>query len=83
MITSLSLHNEGSFFYESFNIPRFTICAMDTCIETNEKIAFGMEEYSRNMPSICWFLEYGRHIPGICQTYDTIQIPDAGPDSPL
>ena len=47
-----------------------------TCIETNEKPAFGMEAYFRNMSGKCWFLEHGRNIPEICQTYDTIRIPD-------
>ena len=49
---------------------------MDTCIETNEILAFGMEVYSRYIPDICKNLEYVRHIPDICLTYDTIRIPD-------
>ncbi len=54
-----------------------TTYGMDTCIETNEIIAFGMEVYSRYIPGICKNLEYVRHIPDICLTYDTIRIPDA------
>ena len=50
-----------------------TTYAMDTCIETIEKLAFVMEVYSRNIPGICKFLVYGRHIPSIFQTYDSIQ----------
>ncbi len=59
-----------------------TTYGMDTCIETNEILAFGimMEVYSRYIPGICKNLEYVRHIPDIlrlvCLTYDTIQIPD-------
>ena len=49
---------------------------MDTCNETNEILAFGMEVYSRYIPGICKNLEYVRHIPDICMTYDTIRIPD-------
>ncbi len=54
-----------------------TTYGMDTCIETNEILAFGMEVYSRCIPDICKKLEYVRHIPDICLTYDTIRIPDA------
>jgi len=54
-----------------------TTYGMDTCIETNEILAFGMEVYSRYIPDICKNLEYVRHIPDICLTYDTIRIPDA------
>ncbi len=36
-----------SFFFASFNIPMRTTYGMDTCIETNEIIAFGMKVYSR------------------------------------
>jgi len=53
-----------------------TTYGMDTCIETNEILAFGMEVYSRYIPDICKNLEYVRHIPDICLTYDTIRIPD-------
>ncbi len=64
-----------------------TTYGMDTCIETNEIIAFGMEVYSRYVPCICKNLDYVRHIPvrhipDICLTYsdsDTIvrtRIPD-------
>jgi hypothetical protein len=49
---------------------------MDTCIETNENIAFGMEVYSRYMPGICKGLEYVRHMSFVCLTFDTIWIPD-------
>ncbi len=45
-------------------------------METNEIIAFGIEEYSRYIPGICKNLEYVRHIPDICLTYDTIRILD-------
>ena len=55
-----------------------TTYGMDTCIETNEILAFGMEVYSRYIPDICKNLEYVRHIPDICLTYDTIRIPDGG-----
>ena len=55
-----------------------TTYGMDTCIETNEILAFGMEVYSRYIPDICKNLEYVRHIPDICLTYDTIRIPDDG-----
>ena len=55
-----------------------TTYGMDTCIETNEILAFGrMEVYSRYIPGICKNLEYVRHIPDTCLTYDTIRIPDA------
>ncbi len=50
---------------------------MDTCIETNENRAFGMEVYSRYIPGICKGLEYVRRIPHTCLTYDAIRIPDA------
>ncbi len=53
-----------------------TTYGMDTCIETNEILAFGLEVYSRYIPDICKILEYVRHIPDICLTYDTILIPD-------
>ena len=55
-----------------------TTYGMDTYIETNEILAFGMEVYSRYIPDICKNLEYVRHIPDICLTYDsdTIRIPD-------
>ena len=46
-----------------------TTYAMDTCIETNENIAIGMEVYSRHMPGICKGLEYVRHMSDICLTY--------------
>ena len=55
-----------------------TTYGMDTCIETNEILAFGMEVYSRYIPDICKNLEYVRHIPDICLTYDTIRIPGPG-----
>jgi hypothetical protein len=57
------------------------LVGMDTCIETNEILAFGimMEVYSRYIPDICKNLEYVRHIPDICLTYDTIRIPDGLP----
>ncbi len=54
-----------------------TTYGMDTCTETNEILAFGMEVYSRYIPDICKNLEYVRHIPDICLTYDTIRIPNA------
>ncbi len=60
-----------------------TTYGMDTCIETNEILAFGMEVYSRYMPGICKNLEYVRHIPDICLTYDTIRIPDEQPEQLL
>ncbi len=53
-----------------------TTYGMDTCIETNEILAFGMEVYSRYIAGICKNLEYVRHIPDVCLTYDTIRIPD-------
>jgi hypothetical protein len=56
-----------------------TTYGMDTCIETNENRAFGMEVYSRCIPGICKDLEYVRHIPDIRLTYDTIRIPDERP----
>ncbi len=40
-----------------------TTYAMDTCIETNEDRAFGLEAYSRYIPGICKGLECVRHIP--------------------
>jgi hypothetical protein len=56
-----------------------TTYGIDTCIETNEILAFGMEVYSRYIPGICKNLEYVRHISDICLTYDTIRIPDDCP----
>jgi hypothetical protein len=38
-----------------------TTYGMDTCIETNEILAFGMEVYSRYIPGMCKKF-------GICQT---------------
>jgi hypothetical protein len=76
MISALQLQNGSSFFFASFNIPMHTTYGMDTCIDTNEIIAFGMEVYSRYMPGIYKNLEYVRHIPDICLTYNTIRIPD-------
>jgi hypothetical protein len=76
MISALQLQNGSSFFFASFNIPMHTTYGMDTCIETNEILAFGMEVYSRYIPDICKNLKYVRHIPDICLTYDTIRIPD-------
>jgi hypothetical protein len=67
MISALYLHwqNGLSLFFASFNLPKHTTYGMDTCIETNEIIAFGMEVYSRYIPGICKTrnLEYVRHIP--------------------
>ncbi len=53
-----------------------TTYGMDTCIETNEIVAFGMEVYSRYIPGICKNMEDVRHIPDICLRYDTLRIPD-------
>jgi hypothetical protein len=65
MISELLLHNGLAFFLASFNAAMCTTYAMDTCIETHENIASGIEVHFR------YNLAYVRvwNMPGICLIY--------------